>query len=158
MVISHLSFYFTSTIEYAIQYEPRDKNVQILEFEQYGLVYPGADDRPDPAIHRACRMSVKVDKLLPFLSGQRLLDGSESHASGSIDKEQLDKAHKKFLLLCGDDYNPITGRLTIQTDRFPAYGENKKWLVDTLANLVHAARVNDYHYDIIIIILSIITK
>jgi hypothetical protein len=120
-----------------------------LAFEEYGLVYPGADDRPDPSIKRACRLRVQIEDLLPWLSGEQTLANatgtSESDTKEIMNKfsgDQLEKARKKFLLLCGDDYNPISGQLTLHTDRFPEYGENKKWIVDTLINLITVSRVS----------------
>lgn len=103
-------------------------------------MYPGADDKPDPQLKRTCLMRTKFSDLIPFLTGKKSFESGKPQIL--LEDKDLALAKKKFLLLVGEDYNPYTDELILQSDRFPEYGENKKWIVDTLTRLITEARVS----------------
>jgi hypothetical protein len=130
-------------IDYAVSYAARQPHEQILEFRRYGQVYPGSDGDPNPRIQRTCTVSFRMSDLVPYLSGERSFTAANATPlkSTTATKRDVDAMMKKLILIVGDAFNPESGQVTLKSDHFEEYGQNKKWLVDTLARLVEVSKV-----------------
>ncbi len=109
-----------------MEYKPRGVE-RVLHFEARNQIFPGADLHPDPDVVNPCRVTFRVDDVVE-----------------QLDTTDRAMAKRKLILLAGEYFDPDTGLVTLDTHRFPSYGENKQWALDTIAALIQEAKVRCY--------------
>jgi hypothetical protein len=132
------------TLDYAVPYTQPAPGHHILSFSRENTVYPGFDVKAGP-IARTCQLSVAVADLEPYLSGDKSFwndDLETASTTEQVTAQELAVRRRKLLLVAGECYSPDKGMLEIKCDRFPEYAQNKRWIVDTLIQLLSVSQVS----------------
>ena len=129
----------------------------ILQFKQFGLIYPGADDKPDPRIIHRCDLHVRLSDLLPVLRDGFETTDTDSETSKSIiyTEDQVEKALRNLKELMKDEIKDDDDTLILSSTRFQSYGQNKKWLYDTLVRIVNVSRVSSDMFYLSVFIIAV---
>lgn len=115
--------------------EKIDFSQSFLRYERSGLVYPGADEKPDPSIWYKCSLYVDLKDLENFFKTSfEKSDKQNSESKSRISMRNLRAlaADRVIPYSDGEEY------LKLETHRFQSYEKNKKWVSDTFNNLLEA--------------------
>lgn len=116
----------TDDEDYAVKYEKPSQEIQdsMTTITRYGLVFPGSDLHPHAPTDRKCTIKTHVGSLI-----------------------KTDTERQTLIAIAGDSYDSDTQSITVTFDRFPAYSQNKQWLMDVMERMVESAKLCDFTQD-----------